>query len=260
VSLLVLWDVDHTLLDAGGAGIQLIRRAFTEMFGRDFPHTPALAGRTDRAIQLEVLARSGVADPRAELPAFQELVAGLAPQLGGLVRENGRALPGAADALTALAALAGGRGGLDHSWPGRGGPDHGGPLVQSVLTGNMQATAAAKLAAVDLDRFLDLRVGAYGDAHEIRADLVPLARARAAAAYGGDFAGRATVLIGDTPLDIEAAQLAGARSIAVATGGFSAAELAAAGADTVLPDLTDTARVLAAITAERRDTLPSGDV
>ena len=251
----MLWDVDHTLLDAGGAGIQLIRRAFTEMFGRDFPHTPALAGRTDRAIQLEVLTRSGVPEPQAELPAFQRLVVGLAPQLGGLVRESGRALPGATEALTAVAALADGRGGPDHR-----GPNYRGPLVQSVLTGNMQATAVAKLAALDLDQFLDLRVGAYGDAHEIRADLVPLARARAAAAYGGDFAGRATVLIGDTPLDIEAAQLAGARSIAVATGGFSAAELAAAGADTVLPDLADTARVLAAITAERRDTLPSGDV
>ena len=238
----MLWDVDHTLLDVGGAGIQLIRRAFSEMFGRDFPHTPALAGRTDRAIQLEVLTRSGVPDPQAELPAFQRLVVGLAPQLGGLVRESGRALPGATEALTAVAALADGRGG-----PGHGGPDHDGPLVQSVLTGNMQATAVAKLAALDLDRFLDLRVGAYGDAHEIRADLVPLARARAAAAYGGDFAGRATVLIGDTPLDIEAAQLAGARSIGVATGGFSLAELAAAGAGAVLPDLTDTERVLGTI-------------
>lgn len=256
----MLWDVDHTLLDAGGAGIQLIRRAFTEMFGRDFPHTPALAGRTDRAIQLEVLTRSGVPEPQAELPAFQRLVVGLAPQLGGLVRESGRALPGATEALTAVAALADGRGGPDHRGSDHSGPNYSGPLVQSVLTGNMQATAAAKLAALGLDQFLDLRVGAYGDAHEIRADLVPLARARAAAAYGGDFAGRATVLIGDTPLDIEAAQLAGARSIAVATGGFSAAELAAAGADTVLPDLADTARVLAAITAERRDTLPSGDV
>jgi phosphoglycolate phosphatase-like HAD superfamily hydrolase len=255
VSLLVLWDVDHTLLDAGGAGIQLIRRAFSEMFGRDFPPTPALAGRTDRAIQLEVLTRSGVPDPQAELPAFQRLVVGLAPQLGGLVRESGRALPGATEALTAVAALADGRGGPDHR-----GPNYRGPLVQSVLTGNMQATAVAKLAALDLDRFLDLRVGAYGDAHEIRADLVPLARARAAAAYGGDFAGRATVLIGDTPLDIEAAQLAGARSIGVATGGFSPAELAAAGADTVLPDLTDTARVLAAIVPSPAGTLPSGDV
>ena len=248
----MLWDVDHTLLDAGGAGIQLIRRAFTEMFGRDFPHTPALAGRTDRAIQLEVLTRSGVPDPQAELPAFQRLVAGLAPQLGGLVRESGRALPGATEALVAVAALADGHGALDHrgpdhSGPENSGPENSGPLVQSVLTGNMQATAAAKLAALDLDRFLDLRVGAYGDAHEIRADLVPLARARAAAAYGGDFTGQATVLIGDTPLDIEAARLSGARSVGVATGGFSAAELAAAGAGAVLPDLADTERVLGTI-------------
>ena len=243
----MLWDVDHTLLDAGGAGIQLIRRAFTEMFGRDFPHTPALGGRTDRAIQLEVLTLAGVPDPRGQLPVFQRLVAGLAPQLGALVRESGRALPGATAALAALAALADGHG------PDR---DRDGLLVQSVLTGNMEVTGAAKLTALDLDRYLDLGVGAYGDDHEIRADLVPLARARAAAAYGGDFAGRATVLIGDTPLDIEAAQLSGARSVGVATGGFSAAELAAAGADAVLPDLADTARVLAAIGS---GTLPSGD-
>jgi phosphoglycolate phosphatase len=239
--LLVLWDVDLTLLDAGGAGIELIRAAFTELFGRDFPRTPALAGRTDRAIQLEVLTRSGVPDPQAQLPAFQRLVAGLAPQLGGLVRASGRALPGAAEALAALATLAGGG-------DGQAGPPPDGRLVQSVLTGNMRVTARAKLAALGLDQHLDLRVGAYGDAHEIRADLVPLARARAAAAYGAGFDGRATVLIGDTPLDIEAARLTGARSVGVATGQFSAAELAAAGAGAVLPDLTDTGRVLAAIT------------
>ncbi len=116
----MLWDVDHTLLDAGGAGIQLIRRAFTEMFGRDFPHTPALAGRTDRAIQLEVLTLSGVPDPHAQLPAFQRLVVGLAPQLGSLVRDSGRALPGATEALTALAILADGSGRRDGT---RGGPD-----------------------------------------------------------------------------------------------------------------------------------------
>jgi len=243
----VLWDVDHTLLDAGGAGIELIRAAFTEMFGRDFPHTPSLAGRTDRAIQLEILTRSGVPDPQAQLPVFQELVAGLAPQLGGLVQESGRALPGAAQALAALATLAASR-------DGSSGPSPDGRLVQSVLTGNMRATARAKLAALGLDQHLDLRVGAYGDAHEIRAHLVPLAQARAAAAYGADFAGQATVLIGDTPLDIEAARLTGSRSVGVATGQFSAAELAAAGAGAVLPDLTDTARVLRAIVP--RDIVP----
>jgi len=111
----------------------------------------------------------------------------------------------------------------------------------------MRVLAAVKLAALGLDRFLDLRIGAYGDAHEIRADLVPLARASATAAHGADFGGDATVLIGDTPLDIEAARLSDARAVGVATGNFTMAELAAAGADAVLPDLADTARVLAAL-------------
>ena len=60
-----------------------------------------------------MLTLSGVPDPHAQLPAFQRLLAGLAPQLGGLVRESGRALPGAAEALTALAILADGSGHRD---------------------------------------------------------------------------------------------------------------------------------------------------
>jgi phosphoglycolate phosphatase-like HAD superfamily hydrolase len=55
------------------------------------------------------------------------------------------------------------------------------------------------------------------------------------------------VLVGDTPLDVEAAQVAGARAVAVASGEFSVADLEDAGADAVLPDLRDTATVLAAI-------------
>ena len=58
----------------------------------------------------------------------------------------------------------------------------------------------------------------------------------------------AGVLVGDTPLDVEAALATGARAVGVATGGPAAAELVAAGADAVLPDLTDTAAVVAAIT------------
>ena len=228
---LVLWDVDHTLLDAGGAGVALLRQAFTELFGCPFPATPPMAGRTDRAIELEILTRAGLADPAAQLPAFQRLAAGLAPEFGELVRSGGRVLPGAAEALAAVAALA----------DGSTGP------VQSVLTGNLRAIARVKLAALGLDRFLDLQVGAYGDDHEVRADLVPLARASAAAAYRADFGGDATVLIGDTPLDVEAARLTGARSVGVASGGFTAAELAAAGADVVLPSLADTPAVLAAM-------------
>ena len=89
--------------------------------------------------------------------------------------------------------------------------------------------------------------GAYGDSHEVRSELVHLARGNAARRYGRDFAGPATVLVGDTPLDVAAARATGARAVAVATGGTSADKLAECGADAVLPDLTDTPAVLSAI-------------
>src|ERR1700733_9661334 len=202
------------------------------MFGRSVPAAPSMAGRTDRAIALETLTLAGVPDPRTQVDAFQRVLARVAPDVADVVREHGRVLPGAAEAIRALAAAGDGR-----------------VLVQSVLTGNIRGMAQVKLSALGLDRDLDLVVGAYGDDHEIRADLVPLARARAvaAAAYGADFSGPATVLVGDTPLDVEAARVAGARAVAVASGEFSVADLVASGADAVLPDLTDTAAVLAAI-------------
>ena len=233
---LVLWDVDHTLINAGRAGWRAYQLAFGQLFGRDVPLAPSMAGRTDRAIALETLALAGVPNPRAQVDAFQRVLAQVAPSVADVVREQGRVLPGAAEAVRALAAAG----------PVTGSGD-GTRVVQSVLTGNMRVLAQVKLGALGLDRDLDLRIGAYGDAHEIRADLVPLARANATAAYAADFSGSATVLVGDTPLDVEAARVAGARAVAVATGEFPVGALAAAGPDAVLPDLTDTARVLAAI-------------
>jgi phosphoglycolate phosphatase-like HAD superfamily hydrolase len=122
-------------------------------------------------------------------------------------------------------------------------------VVQSVLTGNVRPMAEMKLGALGLAGHLDLEAGAYGESHEVRAELVHLARDKAARRYGTDFSGTATVLVGDTPLDVAAALETGARAVAVATGGTTAARLAESGAHAVLPDLTDTPAVLAAILA-----------
>jgi len=302
--LLVLWDIDFTLIDAGGVGTRLYRMVFRDMFGTDLPGAADMAGRTDRAIVLDTLARAGIPEPRQHLDQFLAGLAALAPAGRELAQRHSRALPGAAAALHALAAYAPGRAGfgaLDRAKPGAaaldgaeartgalsgaearagaldgaearagaldgaearagaldgaearaGALDGAGQVsvVQSVLTGNVRPMAEMKLSALGLDGDLDLEVGAYGEAHEVRAELVHMARASAARKYGADFSGAATVLVGDTPLDVAAGLETGARVVAVATGGTTAAMLAESGAPTVLPDLTDTQAVLSAILA-----------
>jgi phosphoglycolate phosphatase len=258
--LLVLWDIDFTLINAGGVGTRLYRMVFRDMFGTDLPGAADMAGRTDRAIVLDTLARAGIPEPRQHLDQFLARLAALAPTGRELAVQHSRALPGAAAALDALAAFAPRRDSVALEGIGRG--QDGGPapgrdgtagsatdlsVVQSVLTGNVRRMAEIKLGAAGLDGHLDLEAGAYGDSHEVRSELVHLARGNAARRYGRSFAGTATVLVGDTPLDVAAARATGARAVAVATGGTSADKLAEAGADAVLPDLTDTPAVLSAI-------------
>ena len=150
-------------------------------------------------------------------------------------------MPGAHAAVAALARRPPARG------PAGTALERHAPVLQSVLTGNLRPLAELKLGAAGFGPALDLEAGAYGDAHEVRAELVGIARRAAAARYGTSFDGPATVLVGDTPLDVAAALATGARAVAVATGGFCFADLAAAGAHVTLPDLTDTDQVVGAI-------------
>ena len=224
----MLWDVDYTLLNAAGLGNQLYETVFRDLFGRELTAIAPKAGRTDRAILLDTLTLAGVAEPRAHVDDFLAALAREVAAVDGSARAYVHALPGAAAAIAAVAATG---------------------ARQSVLTGNVRPLAELKLAAAGLGEHLDLDIGAYGDVHEVRAELVPVARQAAQATYGADFGGAATVLVGDTPLDVEAALATGARAVAVATGSFGAADLLAAGAHVVLPDLTDNPRVLTAVTA-----------
>jgi phosphoglycolate phosphatase len=237
----VLWDVDYTLVAADGVGGRLYRLALSEMYGRQLPRpTRSFAGRTDASIALEVLTLAGVPDAAGQVRPFQDFLASRAASMADELRERGRVLPGAAAAIAALASA---------RPPGQ--------VVQSLLTGNIPELARVKLTSLGLTDHLDLSIGAYGDVSAVRADLVDVARTKAAARHGADFSGRSTVLIGDTPSDVEAALATGASAVAVATGSFSAAELADAGAHAVLRDLADTAGVVAAVlgaTASQRPT------
>ena len=230
--LLVLWDVDGTLLNAAGLGTRLYEMVFRVLFGRELPAVAPKAGRTDRAIITDTLALAGIPEPQAQVDRFLAALADQVAAVDGTMNARVHPLAGASAAIAALARAST--------------PDQ--RIHQSVLTGNMRPLAVLKLAAAGLGDELDLGAGAYGDAHEVRAELVSVARLAARRLYGADFAGSATILIGDTPLDVEAALATGARVVGVATGGYSAAELTEAGAHAVLSDLTDPARVVAAVT------------
>jgi phosphoglycolate phosphatase len=221
--LLALWDIDGTLVDSAGHGRYAFEAAFQSVVGGKPAVRVEMAGRTDHQIALEMLG----GDDRHLRPMLDELAAAL-DQRRALIAEQGHPYPGVPEALAAL-----------HDRD---------DVVQSLLTGNIQLNAALKVEAFGLERWLDYDVGAYGsDPHVERADLVAVARQRAADKYG-ELTG--AVLIGDTPLDVAAARSAGARAVAVATGFSTVEALHASGADAVLADLSDTDAAVAAILGE----------
>ena len=106
-----------------------------------------------------------------------------------------------------------------------------------MLTGNLEPIARLKLERAGLGRFFEHGQGGFGSDHEDRTELPAIARARA-----GGYPRAQTVVIGDTPRDIACARADGVRCVAVATGPYSAAELA--GADVVLESAHDLLDVL----------------
>jgi len=199
--------------------------AFAAIAGRPLIQLPQTAGRSESEIFFDALALNGV-DMRNGGPAegllepfSAELAAALQARSEDLAGQ-GQALPGAAEALGAVAKLDG--------------------VVQSVFTGNSRPTAVLKLRAFGLDGDVDFDIGGYGSEAYPKGTLLRVARQRAGNKHGVTFGEDATVYIADSPRDVDAARIGGARSLAVASGRASAAELRDVGADAVLPDLADT--------------------
>src|SRR5579875_2171215 len=102
-TVLVLWDVDHTLLAARGAGRNIYELAFAEVFGRPLLAIADMAGRTERAIIADTLALHGIHGAESHEEFFAALGVA-AHRMRDQLRARGTALPGAAAALHALAA------------------------------------------------------------------------------------------------------------------------------------------------------------
>jgi phosphoglycolate phosphatase len=227
---LVLWDIDHTLVDYSGISTDWYAVAFAAWAGRPMSEQPVFHGRTERAITSDLLAAHGI-EPTED--AVRAMWAGLIAQ-SELSRERlsveGKVLAGAQAALAALAV-------------------HG-QVVQSLVTGNLPEIALHKLAAFGLDAHLDLTIGGYGALSAHRPDLVPAAVELAAAKHGVTFAPEAVVVVGDTPNDVAAALSHGSVAVAVATGAYSTDELRSAGAHVVLESLAETEAVVATLVGQ----------
>ena len=111
-----------------------------------------------------------------------------------------------------------------------------------LLTGNIARGAQLKLDSAGLTEHFVL--GSYGADHEEREQLSRIALQRARDMWNPALCPENTVVIGDTPRDVDCGLAIGARTLAVATGSFSSSQLAKTGADRVVIDLTDTDEIV----------------
>jgi phosphoglycolate phosphatase-like HAD superfamily hydrolase len=232
--MLLLFDIDATLVTTGGAGLAAMNETGRRLHGPAFTTDGVdFAGRLDTLIIPELLTRAGVEPTRERLAQFRALYTELLPQSLHARRDAARALPGVLDLLARLRAH-----------------PH---VALGLVTGNFEQTGRMKLAAcgIDPDQF---RFCAFGDAagdgsgppdtRPTRNDLPPVAIAlhRAATGAPADAPVPATI-IGDTPHDVRCAKANGCRSLAVATGRFDSAALRHSGADWAVDNLADTEAV-----------------
>jgi phosphoglycolate phosphatase-like HAD superfamily hydrolase len=196
-----------------------MNRAFADLFGAsDALAGVPVAGRTDRAIVSEALARIGQPADAESIARVRDAYCRQLPEaLADPASHPMGVLPGVLALLDVLEARQ--------------------DVVTGLLTGNFVTGAALKLGHFNLwHRF---PFGAFGDDHAERRALVPVAVAEAAERGHTALTADRVIVIGDTPLDVDCAQANGARAIAVATGLYAADVLLETGADLTVASLSD---------------------
>lgn len=231
--MLILFDIDATLLSTTGAGIRALEDAGRSRFGEGFTvERTEFAGRLDPLIIADLLRDNGVEPTREHLEAMR---AEYREHLRRRLAEPGiaRALPGVHELLAELRELAE-------------------DVVLGLLTGNFEETGSMKLRACGIEPAeFPIRVWGDDSPHDppSRDHLPPVALARYRERFGRELAAGVVTVVGDTPHDIRCARAHGCRSLAVATGKYTLDQLRQAGADLVLPDLSATGEVLRWLTA-----------
>lgn len=221
---LILWDIDGTLIRTNRAGIIALVRAFAQLHGRETEMDSIdVAGRTDRWIIARMLEHHGIEATAVRIHAVLEAYLQLLQ--GEMQARPGHVLPGILDLLETL--------------------HRRNDVVQALLTGNVERGARIKLEHFQVSHYFSF--GAFGDDSPLRNDLGPHALRRAQERHAVDFAPGRVWVIGDTPHDIECGKVIGARTIAVATGGYPLATLQAHAPSFAFADFSDTAAFLRAL-------------
>ena len=198
--IVLFWDIDGTLLTTGRAGVFAWEDAVRELTGRDFELSRVrIAGMTDFQIAVKTFEALGIAADADLLHRLVDRYGELLPS--SLPRRKGRVLPNVREILDHLQSR---------------------PDVRSyLLTGNTRAGATAKLTHYDLLQYFPH--GAFAEDAGERATIA--SRALKLARQSAAVATEAAFVIGDTPHDIHCANAIDARTIAVATGGYTVEEL-----------------------------------
>jgi phosphoglycolate phosphatase-like HAD superfamily hydrolase len=225
---LFLFDVDGTLLTAQGAGREAFAQALTAVYGTTGPvEQYDFRGKTDPQIVYDLMTSAGLTRLAisTQLTAFFDAYVTV---LGTLVDTIGRVrvMPGVPEVVRRLGARE--------------------DAIVGLLTGNIERGARVKLQPTGL--LPHFRLGAYGSDAIDRRRLPAVACDRARALAGGEVSFDRVTIIGDTPLDVDCARACGARAVAVATGQYGHAELAACTPDLLFNDFGNIDDVLSALT------------
>lgn len=240
--MLILFDIDATLLTSSRSGVLALEHAGRDLFGSSFTIEGVdFAGRLDPLIIADLLRRNGQEVSR---PAMTNLRATYTTRLPEYLNR-----PGAANACR----------GVDVLLEALRREVAIGTVTLGLLTGNFENTGSLKLRTCGIEpEWFEIRVWGDDSPHDppARDHLPAVAFERYRAARGREINGRKTVIIGDTPHDVKCALAHGCRSLGVGTGQFTPTQLAACGADWAVQDLSDTDAVVSWLLKDRRATKP----
>jgi phosphoglycolate phosphatase-like HAD superfamily hydrolase len=218
---LILFDIDGTLMDTGGAGTRSLNIAFRDVFSiEDAFSGITMAGKTDVQIIKEAFSVHKIPDDNGALPSL------LSRYVVSLKREIDKSRkhlkPGVLDILKRFREIAACHIGL--------------------LTGNIEEGARIKLECFGLNEYFE--AGAFGSDDEDRNRLLPVAVRKFSLLKKVTIAYSNCIVIGDTPRDVSCSRRYGAVAVAVSTGPYSYDSLLRTGANLVVHDLSKTEEIL----------------